>query len=369
MTDGQLLFAVFTAFYLLECVRWLPVAAQVFRTWAFRTGWTLRQPLPYLAGRGLGPALLWPLPPLGGFLAAQSWPVLPDANGLRIGPGQLLAGRELKWSEVQPTWEKQEVRLGSGVSVQCVSPRSARELHALIGRMQSADNNERAVLIKDYWADSLSIPAARAAMRRFQLASSLLRPPCVCLFLLCFGWLPYVFWWFSGDALRVGTALLSMLFLDGLVALIWRSLDRRLFGDEVNRWAQVLQLMVMPAHAIRALDLIGLDVASRLHPLVVAAAVLPEAQVRRVAGVEWRNWKYRHAVAVGPERAAPVLMSLEACLVRLGYRQDELDAAPSPESGAVGYCPCCHEQFLTVGARCQPCGDLATLAWSSAKKA
>lgn len=366
MTDGQLLFAVFTAFYLLECVRWLPVAAQVFRTWAWKSGWTLRQPLPYLAGRGLGPALMWPLPPLGGLMTAQSWPVLPDADGLWIGPGQLHAGRALKWSEIQVTAEKQEVVLAAGVSVLCVSARAARVLRTLIERMQSSKPDQRAVLIDEFWKDSLSLPAARAAVRRFRLAASLLRLPCIGLFFLCFGWLPYVFWWFSGDVLRVGSALLSVLFLDVLVALTWRSLDRRIFGDATSRWAQVLHLMVMPAHAIRALDLIGHDVASRLHPVVVAAAILPKEQARVVAGVEWRNWKYRQAALLGGDRVTAVLAHLEACVIRLGYRIDEMDAPPQQEPGTTSFCPCCHEPFVTEMARCQACGDLETRVWPSA---
>lgn len=369
MTDGQLLFAVFTAFYLLECVRWLPVAAQVFRTWAFRRGWSLRQPLPYLAGRGLGPTLVWPLPPLGGFLATQSWPVLPDIEGLRIGPGQLHSARFLRWSELNVTAEKHEVMIASGVSVQCVSARAAHDLQAVILKIQSAAPEQRAVFINEFWDDSLSIPAARAAVRRFHIAASMLKLPCICLFVLCFGWLPYVFWSFSGDVLKVGSALLSVLVLDVLVALTWRALDRRIFGDEVSRWVQVLHLIVMPAHAIRALDLIGQDVVSRLHPLVVAAAILPETQARAVAGVEWRNWKYRQATALGADRAATVHARVEACMSKLGYRLEDLDAAPVQEPGARCYCPCCHEPFATADARCQSCGNLETRAWPSAAKA
>ena len=163
MTDGQLLFAVFTAFYLLECVRWLPVAAQVFRTWAFRRGWTLRQPSPYLAGRGVGPALLWPLPPLGGFMVTQSWPILPELDGLCVGPGQLHAGKALKWSEVSLSGEKEVVRLAADVTVQCVSSRAAKALRGFIESAQAAKPNQRRALNDEFWKHSLSAPAARAA--------------------------------------------------------------------------------------------------------------------------------------------------------------------------------------------------------------
>lgn len=363
MTDGQSLFAVFTAFYLLECVRWLPVAAQVFRSWTSRRSWSLLQPLPYLAGRGVGPAITWPLPPLGGFMVTQSWPILPDEEGLCVAPGQLQRGSKVRWPDVSLSNDKEMVRLSADVTVRCISPRAAKALVKFIASVQSAKPDERQPLIDEFWLRSLSPPAARAAVRKYALAASVLRWPCICLFMLCFGWLPYVFWWFSGDALRLGSAMVAVLVLDVVVAWTWRRLDQRIFGDAISRWTQVLHLIVMPAHAIRALDLIGLDAVAPFHSGVVASVLLPESKARAVASAEWRNWKYRQASMLGPEVVAQVLVRLEACFRRLGYQVDELDAPPTQEYGSKRYCQCCHEQFVIDDARCQPCGDLETRAW------
>lgn len=366
MTDEQTLFVAFTLFYLFECVCWLPLSAVVLRTWAVRRGWSASQPSPLVSAGARGLAMAWPLPPLGSLLVAQPWPVIPDATGVWIGQGQPHEGKRLEWGSIHPVQEERTVKLATGMELQCTS---AREAHLLVAFLHEAAGNsetERAQTIERFWRSSLSLSRARAAVRRYRLAAGSLRMPCLGALFMSFAWIPLLFWRFGGSNWRVLAGFATLLVMTTMVAFIWRHLDFRLFPDSKRkRWAQMLHLVFMPAHTIRAHDLIGAEVLAGLHPLPAAARVLKPAAVKALAAQTWLNWKFRPASDPLLPAADLVLPRLEACCRKLGLSVEDLEAAPAKQGSAASYCPRCHSQFSLTAASCGHCGNIATRSWAT----
>jgi len=364
MTDEQTLFAVFTLFYLVECLFWLPLGTVVLSTWTVRRGWTASHPSPLVSTGAKGVTMAWPLPPLGSLLVAQPWPVIPDAAGLWVGPGQLHEGKRLEWTAIRPKQEERTVTLAPGVELQCTSAGEAQWLMEFLRKAAADSETERGQTLETFWRSSLSLPRARAAVRRYRLAASSLRMPCLGVLLISFGWIPLLFWRFGGSSWRVLAGFASLLLMTTMVALIWRHLDFRLFpNSRRKRWAQMLHLVFMPAHTIRAHDLIGAEVLAGLHPLPAASRVLKPAAFKALASQTWLAWKFRPASDPLLAAAAVVLPRLEACCRRLGLSVADMEAAPARQGTAASYCPRCHSQFSLAAATCGNCGDIPTRPW------
>ena len=367
MTDGQLLLTVFAVFYFVECLHWLPLQCVVLKTWATRRGWAAGKPSQHVAARGTGLAIAWPLPPLGSFFVAQPWPVIPDADGLWIGEGQVSQGHRLKWEDLHLRREEKTITVAPGLQVQCTSPRAATLLEAFLRQTATLKPKKRSDAIESWWNDSLSLPKARAMKRKFVLASWILRMPCILVFIIAFFWLPLLYWRFGSDSWRLLLGVASLWLMNLLVALTWRSLAARLFPEpKGSRWMEVLHLTLIPSHTIRAIDLIGIETMVGLHPLAAASAVLKAEALQSFASQLWLDWKYKPEADPLHPAVALVLPRLEAFCIRLGFSVDALEASPKRQGEAGSFCPRCHAQFTKQEAACEQCGGLATKPWDQA---
>ena len=364
MTDGQLLLTVFGLFYLAECLHWLPLRSVIFSTWAIRRYWTSGNPSPHVAANGSGLAFGWPLPPLGSFFVSEPWPVIPSENGITIGEGQNNYGTPLAWSALEVKLDQRTVTLAPGFEVLCCSQRAAEELTTFLQSTAVLSLNKRKNAIEAWWRSTLSLPQAQAAKRKFQLAAWSLRMPCNAVFILSFLWVPLLYWQFGTESWRLWVGVGSLYVMTVLVAFTWRSVARRCFPKrKASRWGEALHIALMPMHAIRALDLISVESMAGLHPLVVAAAVLPREDLTSLASRTLREWKYKPATDPLHEVVPIVLPRLEACCKRLKLSLDGLVAPPARQGSAASFCPRCHAQFTRAEATCEQCGGLATHAW------
>ncbi|MDB6119785.1 MAG: uncharacterized protein JWO08_3566 [Verrucomicrobiaceae bacterium] len=365
ITDGQTLFIAFTLFYQLECLHWLPLGSVVLRSWAMRRGWAASHPSPLVSARFKGLAMTWPLPPLGSVLVAQPWPVIPDMSGLWIGTGQAQEGKRLDWAAIHPNQEERTVKLAANIEVHCTSLRAAQLLTEFLTDATTKED-QRMDLIEEFWRSSLSLPRARAAVRRYLLAAGTLRAPCMAVFFISFVWIPLLFWRFGGNSWSVLIGFVTLLIMTTLVAFVWQKLDFRLFpNSRRKRWTQMLHFIFMPAHTIRAHDLIGTEVLAGLHPLPAAARVLKSEALKALASHTWRSWKFRSASDALIPATAVVLPRLEDCCRRLGLSVGELEEAPPRQGAAASFCPRCHSQFSLAAATCGNCGEIPTRKWNT----
>ena len=363
MTDGQWLLAIFAGFYLIECLHWLPLGCAVFKASARARRWSVSGPSAQLAAQNCGLAVAWPLPLLGNFLVAQPWLILPDEEGLSLSDGHPRTGERVSWSDVKPVVDQSNVVIAHGLRVRCATPRAARSLRDFLVEAKAAKLNPRRTLISEWWQNSLSLPRAKAAARRYRIAASVLRWPCVLGFLVCFIYLPWLFWFFSGGV-RVLAGFASLLLLNTLIAFTWRALDRRLHPKcQAARWGQVLHLIFMPAHTLRALDLLGADALLGIHPLAAAGVMLSETDRQTFASQLWRRWNYAGTKDSARKIVPQVLPKLEANIKQQGLALSTLDAPPERPSNAASYCPQCHTQFDQPKATCESCAGVETREW------
>jgi len=80
MSELQLLFVVFALIYLWECVCWINRGSVGFLTW-FGRRWRIAHPASLVGNQSGGFILAHPLPPLGGVLIGNQFPlsISPDA--------------------------------------------------------------------------------------------------------------------------------------------------------------------------------------------------------------------------------------------------------------------------------------------------
>lgn len=355
------MFAVFAGFYLLECFHWLPLSCVIFKS-SLRA-WSVSQPSSQLCAGGSGLAIAWPLPMLGDFVVAQPWLILPDENGVVLAEPHPQAGDRVAWADMQPVVEDKQLKLKPGVVVHTATKPAAIHLRDKLVAVRDAKSHHRKQLIAAWWDDSLNLPKARAAVRRYRIAARALRMSCVFAFLLCFIYLPFLFW-FTGGGVRVLIGFVALLLLNAMIAFTWRSIHRRLHPASTQaRWPQVLHLLLVPAHTIRAHDLFGADSLTGFHPLAAAGALLKPAELRAFVAPLWRRWKYCGESDPMRDSASLMLQRIEACIQRLGINLATLDEAPPQPPDAQSYCPQCHTQFNAAEATCDSCRGVKTLRW------
>jgi hypothetical protein len=357
MTDGQRLLAVFILLYLSECLFWLPHSVRACWSWTGGRAWLLLRPSSNLAASGSGVLMSWPLPPLGGVLITESWPIIPHAAGLWVGESQTSEGRWLAWNQVEPRREQRTLLLNAETPIKCATERRAETLLQQIKALQTQPNG-----IERWWEDSLSLPRARAELRRYRLASRSLRSWCLLIWMLCFLALPWLYWRYGDDLMRLGLTALMLLAAMLVIAFRWKALDQSLFPQFTSsRFLQTLHLAVMPTHSIRALDLLSVELFAGLQSVVCARLLLPDAEWRICASKEWRKWAYlgkEHALFAASRQ---IMGPLRTFLQNQGIQADELEAQPPREDGASSYCPRCHAAFVAAEAECRPCGGTHTL--------
>ena len=361
MTDGQRLYAVLVAFYLLECLFWLPLGARYFWSWLGSKRWLGRKPSVNVAANGSGAAIAWPLPLLGGFFIADSLSIIPDEHGLWIGGDQPGSGTHLAWDDITPTTEQRTVLLGKGFRIKCATERRAQKLCAFILCVATAKPSKRTSLIEGWWKDQSDVRVAQCELDRFQQARSSLIWPCNALWVLCFVWIPLVYWWRGAEHLALWVAVAGMFMLMLSIAFTWRRIDRNWFPNTTHgRWLHFLQVMFMPTHSIRALDLLSVELFDRTHPLVVGKLLQSDGDWKDLAGKEWRYWRFCGPDSEMAASSAVVVPHLQSLFGKLGVDTASFETSPAND-GSRSYCPRCQATYVMESANCRACGNVPTI--------
>jgi len=248
----------------------------------------------------------------------------------------------------------------------CSSRPAAEMLLTFLTQTAELKPAKRSQAVEAYWKASLNVSSAKAAMKRFCHASWGLRMPCLFIFIMTFFWLPYLYWRFGSTSPRLIVGLASLLLMTTLVAFTWRFFVRRLFPESnQKRWGEFLHLIFMPAHAMRALDVIGVEVMAGLHPLAAASAVLKPEEMKSFATQTWLEWKWRPVNDPLADAVGLILPRIEKTCKRLGFATSILESPPAKQGEAASYCPRCHTQFTQAAKKCEQCGGIETQPWPS----
>jgi hypothetical protein len=229
-------------------------------------------------------------------------------------------------------------------------------LSEVVSAWAAAKPKTRMAEIEKWWEASFDADSAAEQWRRYRLASAALRPCCLLVFVMCFVGVPAVWWRFGGESWPVAGAALMLLVAMVFVAITWRRLHKKFFGDGHKRlWLNTLHLALVPTHCMRALDGISQELFANSHALAVGKDVLSEPEWKALAGAVWRRWV--HCGERDPLRLAAdtVVPRLKHWLSESGLSLEDVEPIPNREEGAHSYCPQCLCSFLKAESTCQDC--------------
>ena len=371
MTEVQALFLILAAIYLVQCVVWVPEDCVVLRrglarSWHFAPGGLL------LAALKLRGVPVNPLPPLPGVIVCEPPKVFISPEGI-AAPVQAAAGSlecmKLEFftfdqiSAIRA--EEKKLVLHSQPLCSFGSPLMARDVVALLSKVKSASKAERPGTIAAYWRAAFDGKAISERIATYYEHTALLRLACNLLFLLLFGLIPLTVW-------RRGVAGTWPFLLAGLMAyLVVISSDfirahKALYptaGDE--RVTDALSVVLSPAGALRANDLLLKNLLFAFHPVAVARQLCSEPVFMAFASRALRELSFPLPFE-GASQAEQArrwwfeqeLRAVRTFLVKVGINPQELLAPPDREPGCHSFCPRCCSQYVPTAGVCKECGDI-----------
>jgi len=375
MSDVQLLFAVLGALYAWECACWVPRGSVAFVTWLGRR-WRAAHPGAVLGNQRGGLIFTPPLPPLGAMLIGSQFllSLSPEAalafvaSSVNPGSRPIQTGEFLPWDTIRTVEASgRKVRVNGRVLLKAASPTLAAHLAGQLQRLRQSSPASRASAIQRIIRDALDTEAIRKRWGEFQRQTAGMRLLANLLAGFVFVAAPLLIWQFGFGRCWLGL-LAGVLALTTATATLFHRAHKTLYpAAQDERLAHFLTVLLAPATAMRALDILSRPLLETFHPLAIARVFCPDPQFRDFARDIWRELCHP-ALPVCPAaepRAEAVerhfRAALQDCVAELlrqsGISPQALAAPPAPADPTCrSYCPRCLAQF-TAGQRvCPDCG-------------
>ncbi|HKV61195.1 MAG TPA: hypothetical protein VJO16_04730 [Candidatus Acidoferrum sp.] len=366
MTEVQVLFLVFVAVYLLQCIGWAPIESEVFRI-----GWRLRARL-LRKGSGMrfGRYKLFflnPFLPLSGATICELFPSVRTSKEESPAPSTpsghdettdrrtiLLSAQDKQ--QVQSAGK--EVRSSGRVLFLARSEAYAYFLASILDRVRKRSIQDRHRALEREFEKIFDTKRIAVRLEEYQAQTVFLRTACVLLFVFLFFLAPVLIWLRGLE--RIWPFLLAYL-IWSLAWIGWSFLraHRALYPEQKEgRWQQVMVLALSPFSAIRANDILLRDLFCAFHTVAIGHVLLAKEETRVLAERNLRQSMFR---SDGDATSSDTLMRrvLESFLIRIGMPPDELLSPPRRESqNCHTYCPLCLAQFVLAEGECPDCGDV-----------
>ena len=293
------------------------------------------------------------VPGSGTVMPCQSLPLLVDAQDRWLlqrddGSHQLIAPPT--WQDIH--WQSPHLTVG-GTKVKLTSARILAEFFR-----GKKNGHTPADSLRAAWRDSLSPARARAAWKRWRIATTSLR---MMQPLLTIGFI-------SG---------LVMYAVDGekfplLIFLAWMWLTMIMIASQVwflgskvyrqNRheiFLDAILCALVPFHAMRAAENVSRHAFGHLHPLAFAGQEAHE--------LPWLVKSIRRILHPRPGRKEDEILleamrpHLDHLFPRLGLSTDDFMRQPArtADEDETHYCPRCHSLYLANASTCRDCGGMA----------
>ena len=383
MTDLELLFLVLGIIYLWECGWWASRSSLGFRTWLGK-GWTVARPSRAFGTQRAGLVVAAPLPPLGTLLTTHTFPLLlsPDGVLAYANPGLDLSGpgprpgRFAPFAEIKQIEARaKSIRLNGKEFLRTASPTFAAHLAYILEQLRLAKVEDRKKIIERELDRAFETRAVERLWDEFQKHAAGLRFSVNLLFIYLFALIPFMLW-------RVGVIRGWPWILGGLlictltIALQYHGTHKKFYPSaEDERFTHFIILLLSPASAVRALDLLTRPLLETFHPLAVAKVLCTPSRFERLATEFLREITYPdirstadgHADAVSAESFARELNKkfMESFLRRSGLDPKQLlRPPPATDPSCQSYCPRCLAQFTKSSGECPDCGAVELIAFT-----
>jgi hypothetical protein len=380
MSDLQLLFAVLVALYLWECACWVGRASVMVRTWLGRT-WRMAEPGTVSGNQRGGFVFAPPLPPLGNVLVGSQLAVSLSPQAVLayvaawVNPGGRppQSGRLVRLDEIKTVEARgKKVLVNGELLLKAGSAAAAVRLSETLKQVAALPLAKRAGALERMMAESLDVKAIKQRWEEFEKCRVNLRPLTNWLFVYLFGVVPLASWWF-GLSRAWAALLVALAVTTGSIMFVFRRAHLRLYPKaEDERFSQSLMVLLYPALAIRAEDLLSRPLLESFHPLAVVQVFCPETEFRSFAGRMLRELNYPAlpvcasadpAVVESEQLSRQLLLRpVEKLIQKSGLDPKEMLKAPErAEDTCRSYCPRCLAQFTSIDGLCADCGGMGLI--------
>lgn len=352
MTDGQLLFAVFAALYLIECLRLLPMQAWIC-SGRVEGRWRARPMSSLIGGRGWALALLRPLPPFDAHFIALPWIFVPRADGLLVRDGTGSA-RIVEWKAVEPVADESSLRVSGSIVVRLPSAKASAGWCDRLRGWTQLDASKREKAFLQFAADSLDTQAVKQMAETSVERTRALRSNAMWIMVWCFGVVSGIHAWY-GETPRLWIALGGLFVMQLMQAGIFWSASRQ-EPAITHRFWKTLAIALLPQHSIRAADHFFRATSVVPHPLA-ARALLDDESFLNLARIFWREARFQPGCDVGAEPPLEA-QALHRFFKRADVPVESLEQPPVHDGASAFYCPKCLGQFLSGVKECRDCGGI-----------
>jgi hypothetical protein len=324
-----------------------------------------------------------PLPPLGNILLGAQLPFSISSQAVFayvaswVNPGGRppQTGRVFLFEQIETARAHgRKVLINGELFLIAGSTANALRLRKVISDLRQLPVAKRAGAVERLVADSLDIKAIKKRWEDLENSTAHLRPLTNWLFLLLFGLAPLTIWRFGVSA-SWPALMVALLATTASIMIFFRRAHRHLYPSAADeRFSQTLMVLLYPALAIRARDLLSRPLFELFHPLALAKVFCPEPVFLEFAARVVRELKHP-AMPVCP-RTEPVaqdaerftrellLQAVEKFTTKNGAGFEALLKAPLPaDESCQSYCPRCLAQFTAESGTCLDCGGLQVLAF------
>ena len=357
----ELLFYV-AAFYLWQCVRFLPAGGAAFVSLA-----SLR----LTVQRGPGLRLLSPWPVDLGLVVGGLPFELSSTRAYSSSPF-VRAGASGVAERNAPLDGRDQVRVrgfslvaGGKAFLRAASYQHAAHLASFLGALATGDEEGRKHTLERLLKRAFDLSAAREVL---STAKGIVRPLewcCAVYFLMVAAVLPLLVWRLDGEAAwRILLLPLLAVHVASLVAMVL--VERRLPDPAPGLAERVVVCALFPPALLRApVELVSERLAA-FHPATVAAALMPRERFddflrREIAEIDNPAWS-RHGGSEAPDERergeflAVLRSGLTSLLGQLGDDASRLSDRRGLDPAAAGYCPLCYGEYRDGGGSCRACG-------------
>jgi hypothetical protein len=375
LSELELLYLVLVLIYGWECSCWVQRGSLLLISWLGR-GWRLAHPSTLLGNQRGGLRLAPPLPPLGTVLQTGQFPLSLDADAVlgfvapAINPGGRppQSGLLIRFSDIQTAKSQgRKVYVNGQLLVRAGSKQLAASLALKLESLKKSSRKEREKTLGEI--EKLDTTGLEKRWKQFLECTRTLRLLCNILFLYLFLAAPAIIWQFGLEHNWL-PLLIGLLGITSGSSMLFRQAHLALYpGPDEERFTHTLTILLSPATAIRARDILSRPLLQEFHPLVVARVLCSAEQFADLARFCLRE--IRHPAkpwCPNPEAAAGQVEararerlrnSVEQFIKSAGLDPEKLDRPPEPtDASCLSYCPRCLSQFTTSHGVCDDCGGL-----------
>ncbi len=387
MTDLQLLFLVLAVIYGWECACWLRRGSVGFLTW-FGQGWRVTHPGMLLGNQKGGFVFANPLPPLGTVLIGNQFPLSLSAHGLlayvstSINPAgrPLQSGKLIAFDDVKSVASSgRSIKVNGEFLLKAASPGFARDLAQKLRQLAKVPSAKRNGAIQSLVDSIFDAREAEKRWQQFQKISGRVRLVANSLFAYLFIFAPALIWnfGFSQCWLRL---LIGLVAFTTVISILFLRVHRELYpAADDERFTHFLTILLSPATAIRAQDILSRPLLENFHPLTIAKVVCAREKFEQFVTEILRETRHP-ALPICPVpdgRAAEIEQSWREMLLKgmerfcreAGLDLEQLSRGPAPgDATCRSYCPRCLAQFTVPSGHCVDCGGLETVSFKTSSK-